>query len=35
MEEDDSRAQAVFRDIGIYLAYAIDQYCLYYANKYT
>ena len=30
MEKDDPRAQAVFRDIGIYLAYATQQYCQYY-----
>ncbi len=30
MEADDPRAQAVFKDIGIYLAYAVDQYCQFY-----
>ena len=30
MEKDDPRAQAVFRDIGIYLAYAVVQYCQFY-----
>ena len=30
MEQDDPRAQAVFRDIGIYLAYAVVQYCQFY-----
>ena len=30
MEQDDARAQKVFRDIGIYLAYAVVQYSHYY-----
>ena len=30
MEKDDPRAQAVYRDIGIYLAYAVEQYCQFY-----
>jgi len=30
MEQDDPRAQAVFRDIGIYLAYATVQYSQFY-----
>ncbi len=30
MEADDPRAQAVFRDIGVYLAYAVVQYCHFY-----
>ncbi len=30
METDDPRAQAVFHDIGIYLAYAVVQYCHFY-----
>ena len=34
MEKDDPRAQAVFRDIGIYLAYATQQYCQYYDMHY-
>ena len=34
MEKDDPRAQAVFRDIGIYLAYAVEQYCQYYDMHY-
>ncbi len=33
MEADDPRAQAVFRDIGIYLAYAVVQYCRFYDIK--
>jgi len=33
MEADDSRAQKVFRDIGVYLAYAIQQYNQYYDIK--
>ena len=34
MEKDDPRAQAVFRDIGIYLAYAVVQYCQFYDMHY-
>ncbi len=34
MEQDDPRAQKVFRDIGIYLAYAVVQYAQYYDLKY-
>ena len=30
MEQDDDRAQKVFRDIGIYLAYALQQYSQFY-----
>lgn len=30
MEQDDPRAQKVFRDIGVYLAYAVQQYSQYY-----
>ncbi len=30
MEADDPRAQAVFHDIGVYLAYAVVQYCHFY-----
>ena len=30
MEQDDPRAQAVFQDIGIYLAYTVVQYCHFY-----
>ena len=30
MEADDSRAQAVFHDIGIYLGYAVMQYSMFY-----
>ncbi len=30
MEKDDPRAQKVFRDIGVYLAYAVEQYSQYY-----
>ncbi len=33
MEQDDPRAQAVFHDIGIYLAYAIVQYSRFYDIK--
>ncbi len=33
MENDDPRAQAVFHDIGIYLAYAIVQYSRFYDIK--
>lgn len=34
MEQDDPRAQAVFRDIGIYLAYTVVQYCHFYDIRY-
>ncbi|MBO5079157.1 MAG: ROK family protein [Oscillospiraceae bacterium] len=34
MEQDDPRAQAVFRDIGIYLAYTVVQYCHFYDIHY-
>ena len=30
MEQDDARAQAVFRDIGVYLAYTVVQYSQFY-----
>ena len=30
MEQDDPRAAAVYKDIGIYLAYAVQQYCQFY-----
>ena len=30
MEQDDPRAAAVYRDIGIYLAYTVVQYCQFY-----
>ena len=30
MEKDDPRAAAVYRDIGIYLAYTVVQYCQFY-----
>ncbi len=30
MEQDDPRAQKVFHDIGVYLAYAVQQYSQYY-----
>ncbi len=30
MEQDDPRAQAIFRDIGVYLAYALQQYSQFY-----
>ncbi len=33
MESDDPRAQAVFHDIGVYLAYAVVQYCHFYDIK--
>ena len=33
MENDDARAQKVFHDIGVYLAYAIQQYNQYYDIK--
>ncbi len=33
MEADDPRAQAVFRDIGVYLAYAVVQYSRFYDLK--
>ena len=33
MEADDPRAKAVFRDIGVYLAHAVDQYCRFYDIK--
>ncbi len=33
MEQDDPRAQAVFKDIGIYLAYAVVQYAHFYDLK--
>ena len=34
MEQDDPRAQAVFRDIGIYLAYTVVQYAHFYDLRY-
>ena len=34
MEQDDPRAQAVFADIGIYLAYTVYQYAQFYDLKY-
>ena len=34
MEQDDPRAQKVFHDIGIYLAYTLYQYAQYYDLKY-
>ena len=34
MEQDDPRAQAVFRDIGIYLAYTVVQYSHFYDIRY-
>ncbi len=34
MEQDDPRAYAVYKDMGIYLAYAVVQYCQYYDLKY-
>ena len=34
MEQDDPRAQAVFSDIGIYLAYTLYQYAQFYDLKY-
>ena len=34
MEQDDPRAQAVFRDIGIYLAYTVGLYAQFYDLKY-
>ena len=33
MEKDDPRAQAVFYDIGVYLAYAVQQYAKFYDLK--
>ncbi len=33
MEQDDERAQKVFRDIGVYLAYAVQQYSQFYDIK--
>jgi predicted NBD/HSP70 family sugar kinase len=33
MEQDDPRAQAVFYDIGVYLAYAVQQYAKFYDLK--
>lgn len=33
MEQDDVRAQKVFRDIGVYLAYALQQYSQFYDIK--
>ncbi len=30
MEQDDPRAAAVYKDIGIYLAYTVQQYCQFY-----
>ena len=33
MEQDDERAQKVFRDIGVYLAYALQQYSQFYDIK--
>ena len=33
MEQDDPRAQAVFRDIGVYLAYTVALYAQFYALK--
>ena len=33
MEADDPRARAVFHDIGVYLAYAVDQYRRFYDIK--
>ena len=33
MEQDDPRAQAVFKDIGIYLAYTVIQYAHFYDIK--
>ncbi len=35
MEQDDPRAQKVFRDIGIYLAYAVFQYAQFYELKHV
>ena len=34
MEQDDPRAQAIFRDIGIYLAYTVGLYAQFYDLKY-
>ena len=34
MEQDDERAQKVFHDIGIYLAYALQQYSRFYDIRY-
>ena len=34
MEQDDPRAQKVFSDIGVYLAYAVQQYSQYYDIHY-
>ncbi len=34
MEQDDPRAQAVFRDIGVYLAYTVALYAQFYDLKY-
>ena len=34
MEQDDPRAQAVFRDIGVYLAYTVALYAQFYELKY-
>ena len=33
MEQDDARAQKVFKDIGVYLAYALQQYSKFYDIK--
>jgi predicted NBD/HSP70 family sugar kinase len=33
MEADDPRAQKVFEDIGVYLGYAVQQYCHFYDIK--
>lgn len=33
MEQDDERAQKVFKDIGVYLAYALQQYSKFYDIK--
>ena len=34
MEQDDTRAQAIFKDIGIYLAYTVGLYAQFYDLKY-